>query len=76
MSARKDAKSNPWPLPTRLRADCIEYERQALTLRAEVKDLKARLKAARAAIVGPNDDEWFDRADKATDLRVKNWRAK
>ena len=63
---------------------CIEWERQALVLRAQVADLKARLKAARRA-----DDYGLCMKQRrnvaacscpdcigyrATDLRVRNWR--
>ena len=43
-------------------------------LRAEVKDLKARLKAARAAWFDPGDALADERIVMATDLRQKNWR--
>jgi hypothetical protein len=45
-----------------------------LNLRAEVRDLKTRLKAVRDHL--SSDEDWSERAWQATDLRVKNWRAK
>ena len=56
---------------------CIEWERQALILRAEVRDLKARLKAARASWFGPSPEQskqWDEVLLRVTDLRVRNWR--
>jgi hypothetical protein len=48
-------------------------------LRAEVRDLKARLKAARGCWFGTfpaQGEDWDEALKRATDLRVKRWRAK
>jgi hypothetical protein len=48
-------------------------------LRAEVKDLKARLKAAHDCWFGvfpAQGEDWDEALKRVTDLRVKNWRAK
>jgi hypothetical protein len=49
-------------------------------LRAEVRDLKARLKAARAVVTHrwpvDMDEAWDAALFRYTDLRVKNWRAR
>jgi hypothetical protein len=46
-------------------------------LRAEVKDLKARLKAAHDCWFGTfpaQGEDWDEALKRVTDLRVKNWR--
>jgi hypothetical protein len=60
-------------------ADCViaTEHGDVDALRAEVRDLKARLKAARKAVNpgGVTMDEW-NLGKRALDLRVKRWRAK
>lgn len=64
--------------------DCVVVGNEVTELRAEVRDLKARLKAASklpkamdghssAKAIGAFADE-LDEAIRATDLRVKSWR--
>ena len=46
-------------------------------LRAEVRDLKARLRAARrlcGVAKWPHREAWEVELDRATDLRVRDWR--
>ena len=66
-------------------SDCVRCTRKAdfcahhvaqqeEKLRAEVRDLKARLKAARRAIRDPAALDPVADIERATDLRRKNWR--
>ena len=57
-------------------AECIADEAERDALRAEVKDLRARLKAVRAEVYGTygTTAEQDALVGRATDLRVKHWR--
>lgn len=54
---------------------CAFCHGEVPALRAEVADLKARLKACHKAWYDPDGDaEDDERIPRATDLRVKDWR--